>query len=119
MLIAQARLSLALHVISSMLWLICSATALAITVSMPWFRRKTKLAGRHVIITGGSDGLGYCLAQEFVGKGCRVSIIARTKDKLDRAVTNLRELSSATPVEVQAFSADVAQFEQARPKPRS
>lgn len=96
-----------------MLWLVGTAIALAVAFGMPWCRTRTKLTGRHVIITGGSDGLGYCLAKQLIGKGCRVSIIARTQSKLDRAVSSLQSLPSSAGVEVQAFSADVAKFEQA------
>lgn len=96
-----------------MLWPVLSTTALAVVLGMSWFRPKTKLTGRHVIITGGSEGLGYCLAKDFVRKGCRVTIIARTQSKLDRAVTGLQSLPSPSGVQVQAISADVTDFQQA------
>ena len=94
------------------MWLLLTATALAVAVVMPLFRSKAKLAGKHVIITGGSDGLGYCLAQEFIRKDCRVSIIARTQSKLDAAVARLEGLASTKPAQVHALPADVANNEQ-------
>lgn len=96
------------------MWLLLAATALAVAVVMPLFRSKTKLASKHVIITGGSDGLGYCLAQEFVRKDCRVSIIARTQSKLDAAVTRLEGLDSTKTAQIHATPADVANNEQVR-----
>lgn len=65
-----------------------------------------------MIITGGSEGLGFCLAKEFLRRGCRVSIIARTQSKLDSAVEGLRGLPSSRGVQVHAISADVTKFEQ-------
>ena len=86
--------------------------AVVFVCSMPWFRSKVQLAGKHVIITGGSEGLGFCLAKEFCEKKCRVTIIARTKSKLDQALNNLQELA-LPEVQVQALTADVTQNEQA------
>lgn len=86
--------------------------AVVFVCSMPWFRSKVQLAGEHVIITGGSEGLGFCLAKEFCEKKCRVTIIARTKSKLDQALNNLQEMA-LPEVQVQALTADVTQNEQA------
>ena len=88
------------------------STGIVIACGMSWFRSKVDLAGKHVIVTGGSEGLGYCLAKEFCMKGCRVTIIARTKAKLDQALNGVKELE-LPDVQVQAQSADVTQYEQA------
>ena len=87
-----------------------SVSALVLAYTMTWFRSGVKLSGKHVIITGGSEGLGYCLARELCLKGCRITIIARTQSKLDQALIQLRELGVAA--EVQALPADVTNFEQ-------
>ncbi len=47
------------------------------------------LAGRVVLITGGSRGLGLVLAREFAAHGCRVAICARDADELSRARADL------------------------------
>ena len=39
----------------------------------------------HVIITGGSSGIGYSIARILVSKGCTVTIIGRDKTKLMQA----------------------------------
>ena len=44
-----------------------------------------KLAGKTVVITGGSRGLGLALARQFLGQGARVAILARDPGALDRA----------------------------------
>ncbi|KAL3137822.1 hypothetical protein ABBQ38_005078 [Trebouxia sp. C0009 RCD-2024] len=91
---------------------VASVTALAVAYGMTWFRSGVKLSGKHVIVTGGSEGLGYCLACAFYEKGCRVTILARTQSKLDQALSNLRELNLAAGGQAQALPADVTNFEQ-------
>lgn len=36
----------------------------------------------HIIITGGSSGIGLAVARIYLTKGCRISLIARQKDML-------------------------------------
>lgn len=88
------------------------AIVLALAYSMTWLRSGVKLSGKHVIITGGSEGLGYCLACALYKKGCRVTILARTQSKLDQALVNLQELNLAAGGQAQALPADVTDIEQ-------
>ena len=85
---------------------------LLVACSMTFLRSKVALAGKHVIITGGSEGLGFALAKELCTRRCRVTIVARTQSKLDQAVTELQELA-LPEVQVQALKADVTEYEQA------
>ena len=52
-------------------------------------RRRWELAGRTVVVTGGSRGLGLLIAEELLCAGARVAICARDRDTLDRARTQL------------------------------
>jgi NAD(P)-dependent dehydrogenase (short-subunit alcohol dehydrogenase family) len=45
--------------------------------------------GKHVVITGGSRGLGLVLAREFAKAGARLSICSRDPEELARAVEDL------------------------------
>lgn len=54
-------------------------------------RHEIDLAGRVVLITGGSRGLGLLLAREFARAGCRVSICARDEEELENARRDLEE----------------------------
>ncbi len=60
-----------------------------------------QLKGKHVLITGGSRGIGYACAQEFLREGCKVSIVGRTQAHLDAA------LLSGGPASVGRFRADL------------
>ena len=48
-----------------------------------------------IIITGGSSGLGFCIAQKLVAKGKNVCLIGRNPEKLQGAVEELRLLNAA------------------------
>lgn len=49
----------------------------------------------HTIITGGSSGIGYALAERLIRRGERVSLIARDPVKLQRARDELQTLGAA------------------------
>ncbi len=51
--------------------------------------RKIDLAGRVVLITGGSRGLGLALAREFAARGSDLVLCARSAEELDRARRDL------------------------------
>jgi NAD(P)-dependent dehydrogenase (short-subunit alcohol dehydrogenase family) len=44
-----------------------------------------ELAGRIVLVTGGSKGIGLACAKAFVAEGARVAIVSRSRENLDRA----------------------------------
>ncbi|XP_047324448.1 3-dehydrosphinganine reductase TSC10A-like [Impatiens glandulifera] len=69
---------------------------------------KVPIKGRHVFITGGSSGIGLSLARLAAAEGARVSILARSKDKLMEARNEIR---LATGIDVSVFSVDVRDFE--------
>src|SRR5688572_12023778 len=48
-----------------------------------------ELAGRTVLITGGSRGLGLVMAREFAREGARIVICARDSAELERARLDL------------------------------
>jgi NAD(P)-dependent dehydrogenase (short-subunit alcohol dehydrogenase family) len=50
-----------------------------------------KLAGKIALITGGSEGMGFATAQEFINEGAFVFITGRRKVQLDEAVARLGE----------------------------
>lgn len=52
---------------------------------------KIDLNGRTAIVTGGSKGLGFAVARQFVQSGATVAILARGQDGLLTAQSQLRE----------------------------
>lgn len=50
----------------------------------------TSLKGKHVLITGGSEGLGLAIAQELVGLQANITLLARNRTKLDAAKSMLQ-----------------------------
>jgi 3-dehydrosphinganine reductase len=66
----------------------------------------TSLDGAHVVITGGSSGIGLATARELVSHGARVSLLARDEARLADAATLVGAVASA--------SADVARPEALR-----
>ncbi|XVE67733.1 hypothetical protein DITRI_Ditri09bG0012300 [Diplodiscus trichospermus] len=66
------------------------------------------IKNRHVFITGGSSGIGLALAHQAATQGARVSLLARSLDKLKEARDSIR---LSTGVDVSIFSADVRDYD--------
>ena len=47
------------------------------------------LSGARTLVTGGSEGIGYGIAEALVAKGARVAIMGRNPKKLAAAATRL------------------------------
>ena len=64
----------------------------------------TNIKGKLSVITGGSSGIGYSIAQRIAEKGGDLLLVARNENKLSDAAAKLSKISSS---EVQVVSADV------------
>merc|ERR1711942_278819 len=49
------------------------------------FPNRMSIKGRHVVITGGSSGIGLACAKECARRGARITLIARDPRKLEKA----------------------------------
>ena len=47
------------------------------------------LKGRRALITGGSQGIGYAVAEGFLEEGCSVVIASKNEERLQSAVERL------------------------------
>src|SRR5438046_10042460 len=70
------------------------ATAIAMTVLGAWlgsraWRSRFSFAGKVVLISGGSRGLGLILARQISNEGGKVALLARDTDELERAKEEL------------------------------
>jgi len=73
------------------------------------------LAGRVALITGGGSGIGFGIAKAFAGAGARLVLASRDLDKLEGAVSELRDMGA----EALAVRADVRNFEEVEAAVRS
>src|SRR4051794_9112739 len=74
------------------------------------FPRGADVAGKRVVITGASRGLGRLLAHAFSGAGARVALVARTEADLKAVAAELAGPSLVCPGAVtdRAFNESVA-----------
>ena len=64
------------------------------------------LSGKHILITGGSKGIGLACAQAFLAEGARVSLVSRSEANLARACESLSAHGNDC---VQTHAADLTQ----------
>jgi len=66
----------------------------------------------HVIVTGGSSGIGLAIAKLYATRGDRVSLLARHPGRLEQARAEIISLSGIDSARVQIASVDVASADQ-------
>ncbi len=66
-----------------------------------------KLKSKVALITGGSKGIGYGVAESLLKLGMRVAITSRTLDSAEKAAKQLKELGGG---EILALEADVREY---------
>ena len=69
---------------------------------------------QHVIITGGSSGIGRATARLLTQRGAHVSIIARRQELLDDTLGELESVREHPAQRLRARSADVSDWDQTR-----
>lgn len=69
---------------------------------------KGVLKNKVAVITGGSRGLGYAIAEAYAREGARVVIASRTQKAVDQAVRKLRE----NGVQAEGLACDVSDLQQ-------
>jgi 3-dehydrosphinganine reductase len=63
-------------------------------------------ASKHIIITGGSSGAGKALAQCFLARGAKITLVARNREKLEAVRHALGE--TAAPEQIDVEGCDVS-----------
>lgn len=83
-------------------------TLFGFPITIPWLiyhffdimqrkRRKSMLSGKVVIITGANSGLGEALAHIFYDCGCKLILISRRKEELQRVKNDLMNIHVTIP----------------------
>jgi NAD(P)-dependent dehydrogenase (short-subunit alcohol dehydrogenase family) len=70
------------------------------------YRMDLGLKGEHVLITGGSQGIGFACAQAFLAQGARVTLVARNTETLAKARDQLIS-EGASADQVHTVAADL------------
>ena len=74
--------------------LLCSFTAICIAglaFGMGFWNERKSFVGKHALITGGSAGIGFALAEELIKQGAaHVTVAARSQSKLTAATDKLK-----------------------------
>jgi 3-dehydrosphinganine reductase len=83
-------------------------------------KRRKDWSGRHVLITGGSSGIGLAIARDLAGRGARISVVSRDQAKLDAvsgdpALSGRVAVHSADVRDDQALAAAVTALQQHGP----
>ena len=73
-----------------------------------------QLGQRHVLITGGSKGIGLACAQGFLREGARLSLVSRNQSNLDEALRQLLHGFHDAKNQVGLIAADLQSPEQAQ-----
>ena len=69
-----------------------------------------RLKGKHIIVTGGTSGIGQAMAKRFVAEGAKVLIASRNQEKLDKIASELGcEALALDLTQVDMFEAFVTQ----------
>ena len=66
-----------------------------------------QLAQQHIVITGGSKGIGLACAQGFLREGSRVSLVSRSQENLDLAMQQLMREFPQAEGRIGVFAADL------------
>jgi short-subunit dehydrogenase len=80
--------------------LVAAGSAVAMAARFARRRRAFSFAGRSVIITGGSRGLGLVLARRLAGEGAHLMLVARDVGELERAAAGIRSQFPSAQVSI-------------------
>ncbi len=75
-------------------------------------RSKLEFQGKVVVITGGSEGIGFASAKRCVSYGAKVILVARNLDKLNRSLLELKPIAEKNGGSVKARSCNISNLDE-------
>ena len=66
-----------------------------------------QVADKEIVVTGASSGIGAAIARELASRGARVTLVARSRDRLERLAAELEAVGGSIRVE----PADLSQLD--------
>mmetsp|Transcript_37238 Transcript_37238/g.46568 ORF Transcript_37238/g.46568 Transcript_37238/m.46568 type:complete len:331 (+) Transcript_37238:176-1168(+) len=79
------------------------------------YRKRHDYFGKHVVITGGSEGIGRSLAERFYKAGAKVTIMARTEAKLQKAKEEIQKIPAPEGASIDFACLDVTKSDSVGP----
>ena len=73
--------------------------------------KNNSFSEKHILISGGSSGIGLALAKDFFRNGAHVTILARGEDQLAEAKRDIDACRIYPAQELTTISADVVEYE--------
>ncbi|GAM39361.1 hypothetical protein EIK77_009617 [Talaromyces pinophilus] len=68
----------------------------------------SKLAGKNILLIGGTSGIGFAVAQKALQEGAHITISSSSEDKIASAVERLRASSPEHASNVRSYAADLS-----------
>ncbi|PWY99684.1 NAD(P)-binding protein [Testicularia cyperi] len=76
--------------------------------------KRWQARGKHVLVTGGSQGLGLAVAQLLAAKGANITVCSRTESKLQQALDKIKSSAVSPDQKIRYVVADVSTFDGAK-----
>ncbi|OBT54413.1 hypothetical protein VE04_05257 [Pseudogymnoascus sp. 24MN13] len=107
-----------LDILSAISWKTVTSLIFAIGLGafiMGWLSRKNhfNVAGKTVLLTGASQGMGLSVAKILSGKGANVVIVARNVGKLEAALSEIKASAASATQTFHYISADLTDASEA------
>lgn len=68
----------------------------------------SKLAGKNVLLIGGSSGIGFAVAQRALQEGARITISSSSEERITQAIERLRANFPEQASNVRSYAADLS-----------
>lgn len=75
-------------------------------------KHESKLAGKNILLIGGTSGIGFAVAEQALQDGANITISSSSEDKVSQSLNRLRTDYSERAGNVQSYVADLSIKEQ-------